>query len=389
MSGHLSPIDYPARLRHLGREIAAQGFDALVVTRQGSLHYLTGAFIPWRGAAVVTAQGDAFMLYWAMDSERIRAEGWGMEVLDWGAEQPPFVPALAGILGERSLGAGRLGLDISLDGTGQLAPGMLLANEYFELRELLPEAELVNGGPLLDHIMMIKEPAEIERLRLAARAADQGFSAGVHALAEGVTENQVAGAIEEAIRGAGSIWSWAVTGGTEVGSGPRSAFRRGVTQQATQRRIKSGEFVILDLHPMLELYLADLGLPVFFGVPHPVALKLIDTWQAVVDHLLSGLAPGVAAADLARQAMDIFKDKGLGEHGLPMFGHGLGTCARQHPFINPASSDVLAPGMVCALGCHLYVPGSGGLRMEYPVLITDEGCEALCLTAAEVHMVYS
>lgn len=387
MNASLSPIDYPARLRRLTEEMAAQGFDALAITRQGSLHYLTGAFLPWRGAVVVTARGEALLLYWAMDSERARAEGWGMEVRDWGGGEPPFIPALAALLRESGLGAGRLGLDISLDGTGQLAPGMLLADEYLALRDLLPEAGLDNGGPILDQMMKIKEPAEIERLRLAARAADQGFAAGREALRRGITENKVAGAIEEAIRDAGSIWSWSVTGGTEVGSGPRTAFLRGVTQQASQRLLQADEFVILDLHPMVELYLADLGLPVFMGRPSSQDRELIEAWQAVVDHLLAGLRPGVAAADLARQALAIFKERGVGEYGLPMFGHGLGTCARQHPFINPASGDVFAPGMACALGCHLYVPGRGGLRMEYPMLITDQGSEPLCETEATVHLV--
>ncbi len=223
--------------------------------------------------------------------------------------------------------------------------------------------------------------------RLAAQAADQGFFAGLRALRPGVTENQVAGAIEQAIRDAGSVWSWSVTGGTEVGSGPRTAFRRGVTQQASQRGLRTGEFVILDLHPMVELYLADLGLPVFMGQPSPQDQELIETWQAVVDHLLAHLGPGVAAADLARQGLAIFQERGLGEYGLAMFGHGLGTCARQHPFINPNSGDVLTPGMVCALGCHLYVPGRGGLRMEYPMLITEQGSEALCAAEAKVHLV--
>ena len=59
----------------------------------------------------------------------------------------------------------------------------------------------------------------------------------------GVTENSVAGVIEKAIRDNGSTWSWAITGGTEVGSGHRTGYLHGVTQQATDKTIakKAGE----------------------------------------------------------------------------------------------------------------------------------------------------
>ena len=46
------------------------------------------------------------------------------------------------------------------------------------------------------------------------------------------------------------------------GAGERTGFLRGVTQQATDRPIGRDEFVILDLHPLLDLYMADTALPI-------------------------------------------------------------------------------------------------------------------------------
>lgn len=181
------------------------------------------------------------------------------------------------------------------------------------------------------------------------------------------------------------MWAWSVTGGTEVGSGPRTAFRRGVTQQATNRKIRKGEFVILDLHPMVDLYLADLGLPVILGEPNRDQQRLIEAWEETVSFLLSSLRPGKKASEICQEAVRIFGRHRLEEYGLPMFGHGLGTCARLRPFMNPKSQDVMTAGMVLALGTHLYVPGVGGLRLEYPTLITEQGAEALCSTPARVH----
>ena len=381
----MKPIDYPARIRRLAESLSDAGIDAYVGTRQASLHYLAGAFVPWRGSVVVTSSGEAELIYWTMDSERVRQEGWGLEVIEWGGGSPPFIESLSQRLSGKGLGSGRIGLDLFIPGTGQEAPGLLYAHEYLELQRLLPNASFLNGTACIDSLMLIKTPEEVERLRLAAHVADEGFLAGLATVHAGATENMVAGAIENVIRFNGSIWAWSVTGGTEVGSGLRTAFKRGVTQQATNKKIGDNEFIILDLHPMVELYLADLGLPVFLGKPDHMQQKLIDCWEETVSSLFSALRPGERVAEICTKTFKIFEKYGMEGYGQPMFGHGLGTCARLRPFMNPKSEDVLKPGMVLALGTHLYMPGVGGLRLEYPTLITETGPEALCRTHAKVY----
>lgn len=358
--------------------------DAYVGTRLASLHYLVGAFTPWRGAVIVTSSGEAKLIYWANDSERIRQEGWGMEVMEFGGEVG-FIECISTYLRNQGLASGRIGLDLFIPGTRQEAPGLLLAHEFLELRRWLAQAELVNGVPYIDDLMVIKSPEEVERLRLAGRAADAGFSAGLAAIRPGVTENAVAGAIENAMRAAGSIWAWSVTGGTEVGSGPRTAFFRGVTQQATEKRIGENEFVILDIHPMVELYLVDFALTGFLGKPNGEQQKLIDCWQDTADTLRSGLKPGTPVGEICKNAVKVFQKHGFADYGLPMFGHGLGTCARTRPFMGLKSEEVLKPGMVLALGTHLYKPGVGGARQEYPLLITETGAEPLSKHPSKIY----
>ncbi|WP_158213327.1 Xaa-Pro peptidase family protein [Pigmentiphaga sp. NML080357] len=381
----MQAIDFPARRRNVARHVREAGFDAYLGTRQGALHYLSGAFMPWRGAVLVTADGACEFLYWAMDAARVSAEGHEIDMHTF--EFSDFPQLIAQRLRHHGLDAGRVGLDLAHPGAAQVAPGMLTAAEYFEIAEQLPNAKLENGVDLIDEAMLIKDAAEIERLRHAAHVSDHGFEQGLAAIRPGATENEVAGEIERAIRRRGSTWSWAVTGGTEVGAGERTGFLRGVTQQATDRPIRNNEFVILDLHPMLDLYLADTALPVFLGKPDARQQAMIDCWEATVDTMLAGLRPGRPIPDCVKEGLAVFEKFGLREFGLPLFGHGLGTCARTRPFINLRSQDVVRPGMVAALGTHLYQPGVGGLRLEYPVLIGEQGAEPLVRTPARVQRV--
>src|SRR5690606_23570898 len=231
MQASFTPIDFQARRGNVAASVKAAGFDAYVGTRQGGLHYLSGAFMPWRGAVIVTANGECEFVYWAWDTNRVRQEGHDVKITPFTFSD--FTKTIAAKLKELGLEKGRIGIDLAHPGAAQVAPGMICANEYLELKELLPAADIANGVDLLDNVMLIKEPAELERLRAAALVADIGFNAGREAIRTGVTENHVAGAIEQAIRDNGSTWAWALTGGTEVGSGVRTGYLHGVTQQAT------------------------------------------------------------------------------------------------------------------------------------------------------------
>jgi Xaa-Pro aminopeptidase len=380
----MKPIHFRDRVSNLAKALSGAGIDAYVGTRLASLHYLTGAFIPWRGAVVVTASGEAALIYWALDSERVRQESWGIRVREWGGNQPGLVDCIVALLQERGFSAGRIGLDLFIVGAGREAPGLLFAHEFMDLQKKMPQADLVNGTEWIDHLMMIKEPEEVERLALAAEVAKFGLEAGIAVARPGITENMIAGAIENAIRAKGSIWSWSVTGGTEVGSGFRSAFKGNVTQQATNKVVGQDEFIILDVHPMIDLYLADYAMPVFLGSPGREQQELIDCWEEIVEFMFFSLKPGGKVAEICKEALEIYSKYGLQDFGLPTFGHGLGTCARLRPFLHVKSEDVLAPGMVFALGTHLYKPGIGGLRLEHPVVVTEAGVRSLTSTLPKV-----
>src|SRR3546814_17424929 len=80
MIQEFTPIDFNARRQKIAASVRAAGFDAYIGTRQGALHYLSGAFMPWRGAVIVTANGDCKFVYWAWDASRIREAGVDVDI---------------------------------------------------------------------------------------------------------------------------------------------------------------------------------------------------------------------------------------------------------------------------------------------------------------------
>src|SRR5690606_35135413 len=151
MHASFTPIDFRARRGKVAASVKAAGFDAYVGTRQGGLHYLSGAFMPWRGAVIVTANGECEFVYWAWDTNRVRQEGHDVNITPFTFSD--FTKTIAAKLKELGLEKGRIGIDLAHPGAAQVAPGMICANEYLELKELLPAANIANGVDLLDNVI--------------------------------------------------------------------------------------------------------------------------------------------------------------------------------------------------------------------------------------------
>jgi len=375
-------INYPRRIQKVQEQLARHNIAVYVSIRQASVHYLLGAFAPWRTAVVVPQEGEAVAVLWNADAARLRADSWfdSAHIVEWGGRRDPvFVDTVARVIKEMGLGSKRVGIELTCGGP-RVAPGLLLAFEYQQMLAALPEAALVDATDIVDEVMVVKEKEEIELMRQAAAIGDIGLRAAIKAIRVGVTENYLVGVGEMAMRKAGSEWSWSVTAGDEVGSGHRTAYPIGITQPATEKIIQMGDMVILDFHPMYRLYFCDLTANLVVGKPTPQQQKLAEVWEEGVQVLLRHMMPGSPVAEAARATREFVEKAGLGEHLWPAFGHGLGTDSRVPPLISERSQDRFLENMTVAAGLHIYWPSVGGMRLELPTLITQSGGQPLAKT---------
>ena len=171
--------------------------------------------------------------------------------------------------------------------------------------------------------------------------------------------------------------------------GLRTGFLKGVTQPATEKLLQKDELVIVDLHPMYHLYLADLAGNFYLGKNPPEQIvKIADCWESTVELLLKSIKPGEIIHEVVNKGFDNIKKKGLEDYSVKAFGHGLGTCARVEPYIVENNHKPFKENMVIALGTHVYVPKVGGMRLELPVLVTKNGAEPLSKWPSKLHLKY-
>lgn len=370
-------VDFPQRIEKVREAMRRDGVSAFVATRLQSISYLAGVFAPapWRAGVLVPASGDVRLIGMGADLARMRHETWIEVVHEWDRSDPmSFVDAVQDALSACEVDSGRVAVEMK----PPMVAGLMMVPEYLALRERFPKIEFTDGIDLLDAIMVIKEPGELHLIRRACEIADYGLMEAFGAVRVGVTENTVAGVAEAALRRAGSSWAWAETAGTEVGSGYRSAYPGGVCQPATNKLLQLGDTVVVDVHATYENYLSDTCGTAVVGKPTDAQMRLSEAWRAVAAEVVAGLRPGNVISDVARAALGKAEELGYLRATVPTFGHGLGTAVGGlAPFISVRSNEKLKPSTLVIVLTAMAVPGVGGMRLELPVLVTEDEPEVL------------
>jgi Xaa-Pro aminopeptidase len=240
---------------------------------------------------------------------------------------------------------------------------------------------VVPTSRLVARLRMIKEPGELKVMRRAALLGASLFDVALRKIWPGVTEASVAAAMEHAAREAGAE---AMSFDTIVASGKRSAMPHG---RASQAKVPRRGFCILDFGVILAGYCSDMTRTLYVGAPDRRAAAM---YEAVRDAQQAGVAAvraGTTAEDIDRATRGVLDKAGFGRFFTHSTGHGVGLEIHEPPRLGQQQPEILQPGMVITIEPGIYVPGSGGVRIEDMVVVTEQGCEVLTPTTKDLIVV--
>jgi Xaa-Pro aminopeptidase len=233
---------------------------------------------------------------------------------------------------------------------------------------------------ILSELRMVKDTTEIEAICRAAQVADAGMAAAIEAIEPGVTESQVAAEAEYAMRQAGADEFYR----TYVASGPRTNIAHGLP---TQRRLQPNDLVMVDIHPVVSGYSADMCRTVCAGEPSAEQQTAYDLFLKAQQATIAKVRAGVGMVQLEQTIHGILRDGGHGQHifGPPI--HGLGIEFEEAPlppghafFHGEKEPPPLAANTVITIGnCGLYT-GPWGVRVEDTLVAGADGPDVLTLT---------
>lgn len=382
----LEKDEFNLRLDKVRREMAPSHTDAILVSDNAALYYLTGrvysgyAYIPATGHPLffvkrpVTLGGD--FVQHIRKPEQI-AETIGLNV-----------PAT-------------IGLELSA----------VPYSAIIRLKNIFPQAAMTDATAMLSAARAVKTPFEIEKITMSGIRQERVYRRVPHLFQEGMTDIELQVEIERTSRLEGCLGQFRISGndmelymgnvlvGENADIPTPYDFAMGgegldpsLPVGCNGTVIREKESVMVDVNGNFTGYMTDMTRTFAVEQLDDTAMKA-HRCSIDICHTLAAMArPGVEAKALYEKAEEMAREAGLHNYFMGhrqkagFVGHGLGIEINEHPVIAPRSRDILAEGNVVAFEPKFVIPGTGAVGIENTYVITADGTR--CLTNAPEEITY-
>jgi len=365
--------EYERRLNELLERMEQRGLDAMVVTTPENICYLTGfesqghfAF----QALVVPIEGEPIMVPRRLEDSGVQARTWVAMSYPYNENEDP-IDKLREVLRLHYLEGKRVGYEKDC--------WFFTAVQQERLFAKTPSTSFIDSAGIVEEGRLIKSELEIEMMRRAARFAEAGMRAGIDAVHEGVSENDIAAEIHYAMIKAGSEWP-AISPFVATG-------HRGSIGHATWAgdMVKRNECVFLEVGGCLKRYHAAMMRTCFVGEPDQKILDAVKTVQDAMDASIASIKPGMRLSEVDAVSRKIISKAAPRFGGLqvtrsaysigiafaPDWGEGHIMSIRHE------DPRVLRPNMTFHNIPWVQLPGRGGVGLSETIRVTEDGCEVL------------
>ncbi len=346
--------------------MAQHDVAALQVTSRENYFYLTGDI---RNIARIflPQKGEPTLIVFAEEVESARKAAGIQDVRGWRSPQE-LMRIFFSLVDEHDMRHKKVGFCVRSN-LGFLVYKFLKAN---------PRMMVIENEEILMPLRYVKDPVEVDLMRKAAVVADKGLEAGISAISPGKTEIEVAAEAEYAMRKAGAM---RYSSSTFVDSGPHSLHLHGAT---LRRRLEAGDLVVIDVHPVVDMYSCDAARTVTCGPPNSEQKALIELYAEIQETVVKAMRPNWKVGQVTEMFSKLFTERGYGSYWIsgPIHGVGLEFEEWPHPSHYPGHLQlVMKENWTLAIGHSLLAARPvGGIKVEDTVLLSSEGGEYLTRT---------
>jgi len=235
---------------------------------------------------------------------------------------------------------------------------------------------LVETEKIIEKQRAIKDNEEIKNITKACNITDDCFEYLLNYIKIGMTEKQIANAIERFFRINGAE---GLAFDTIVASGPNSSMPHAVP---TDRKIEFGDVITIDMGCKYNGYCSDMTRTIFVG---KVEDEIKDIYNLVLKNQMQTIGEmkeGAVCKNIAKMVINDFEINGYELiHGL---GHSLGLEVHEIPNLGEKSEVILKSNMIITDEPGIYIPGRFGIRIEDTVIVGKSTGVALTKSSKEL-----
>ncbi|MCI5137168.1 MAG: aminopeptidase P family protein [Candidatus Electrothrix sp. AR1] len=352
------------RVRKIQKALQRRKLDAVLITEPHNRRYLSGytaadhGIQETAGVLLIPKKGKPWLLTDFRFSLQAEEEAQGFTVELYRKGLFALLKTLLPTLNIRRLG---------------FESHYFLHSSVGKLEEMAGKIK-VEPVPLLDlveRMRVIKTEKEIQQIKKSVLLNEQVFQAVHKTLAPGMTEIEIALALEQTMRKMGAeepSFETIVAFGSNVAK-PHAV--------PTNRVLQDGEIVLIDMGLVLQGYCSDMTRTFVVGKPKK---KFIQRLRVARKAQLAGtkaIRAGVLCSEVDQAARKVITDAGYGDFFGHSLGHGVGLAVHEAPGLGSRNRKKLRAGMIVTIEPGIYLPEWGGIRLENMAVVREDGCELL------------
>jgi Xaa-Pro aminopeptidase len=255
----------------------------------------------------------------------------------------------------------------------------MTVDQLWQLRRALQKVRFVKLPAQFTDAFIPKTDPELDRMKKAAGIGDRAYGDLLRHIRIGMTEKDVALALEDRCRKYGSQKP---SFDTISLFGRRAALPHGRPSDVKLRR---GDWVLCDFGCTVDGFCSDMTRTFVMGRASGLQKKMYEIVLRAQENGKAAVSAGVKACEVDRACRRVISDAGYGNLFGHATGHGVGLRIHEKPRISKNDNTILRKGAVITVEPGIYGTAIGGVRIEDMVVVHDSGCEVM--TNAPRHLI--
>ncbi|WP_295494665.1 Xaa-Pro peptidase family protein [uncultured Streptococcus sp.] len=347
------------RLERFDAKLAQSGLDALLVTGQNNIYYLTD-FWGTNATVFITKNRRLFLTdsrYTLIAKQSVH----GFDIIE---SKDPLKDIVK---------------FVEADNLETIGFDNQVSFAYYQgLQAIFEGYTLSPQSNFMEELRMIKDEKELATIRKACSISDRAFTDVLDFIKPGqTTELQVANFLDFRMREYGAS---GISFESIIASGYRSAMPHGV---ASDKVIQSGETLTMDFGCYYNHYVSDMTRTIHIGDTTDEEREIYDIVLRSNQALIDAAKAGMTRRDYDKVARDVIVEVGYGDYFTHGIGHGIGLDIHEIPYFGN-SDETIEAGMVLTDEPGVYLADKYGVRIEDDIIITENGCELITLAPKEL-----
>lgn len=361
--------EYERRLVELRDRMKERLMDAVVISDAENIMYLTDyqtTGYSFFQALVVPLEGEPWMVTRKLEESNVTARTW-VEITRPYPDTGDAIQMLVTSLVEFGLAGQTIGYERNS------YYFTAYHQDYFHTS--FTRSRLMDCFGIVEQGRITKSEVELEAMQKAATATKAGMRAGIEIAAPGVTENEIGGAISQAMFAAGGEIPAVMP---YVTSGPRSMIGHASWEGRT---VQPGEHVFLEIAGCYRRYHTAMMRTVVCGEMSDSMYKSQELMKLALDSVREEFRPGLTVSDADKLVRNIISDNDVDARLITRSGYSIGIAfppSWDEGYIislYQGEAHILRPGMTFHVIPWMWgIDGDKSCGISDTFYITEDGC---------------